>query len=161
MQVQLKRKESVIWSLRWAWRGSCGVCLRRWERGGVQRWIWRGPRTLCYHGGDWEEACERSGFGGLIMSDGVWCCSSTTAMGPAWWWPSLCGAICFSHLPIGAESRPDIDYMRWRKLVTAVTRLLSVRLRHPTTWFRFVSRFQSTQVQSPLWSISIPQSNRT
>jgi hypothetical protein len=26
----------------------------------------------------------------------AWCCSGTSAMGPAWRWPSWCGAVCFS-----------------------------------------------------------------
>ena len=57
--------------------------------------MWRGPRALCSRGGDCEAACERSGFGGLILSGGVWCCSGTTAEDPAWRWPSQCGAVCF------------------------------------------------------------------
>ena len=66
----------------------CGVfCVamrvRRRSTVGVAR-----PPALCHRGGDGEAACERYGFSGFTLSDGVWYDSGTTAIGPAWCWPT-------------------------------------------------------------------------
>ena len=54
----------------------------------VQQRVWKGFCALCHRGGDGEAACERYGFSGFTLSDGVWYDSGTTAIGPAWCWPT-------------------------------------------------------------------------
>ena len=53
------------------------------------------PCALCFRDGDCEAASERSGFGGSTLSDGGYCCSGTTALGPAWRWSVRCRAVYF------------------------------------------------------------------
>ena len=109
----------VLWRM---WWGPRMRCLQRGDmREEVQRRVWRGPRELCHRGGDSEAACERSGFGGFTLSDGVWWGSGTTATGPAWRWPPRCGAVCFSRLLIDAGSCFDGDFLSRSGLVAATT----------------------------------------
>ena len=60
--------------------------------------------------GDCETASERSGFGGSNLSDGGYCCSGTTASGPAWRWPVWCRAVCFLGFLFRLWTAP------WRRL---------------------------------------------
>ena len=78
----------------------------------------RPPRVVC-RGGDCEIACVWSGSGDFTLSDGVWCCSGTTAVGPTWWWPSLVRCGLFILFLCRREAVPDGGYMRWRRLSAA------------------------------------------
>ena len=49
----------------------------------VQQRVWRGPCVLCHRSGDGETVCERSGFDGFTLSDGVCWGSGTMAIGAA------------------------------------------------------------------------------
>jgi hypothetical protein len=68
------------------------VVILQGDESEVQQRKWRGPRALCYRGGDCEAAYKRSGFGGISLSGGGLCCSSTAIKGPAW--RCLPGAVC-------------------------------------------------------------------
>jgi hypothetical protein len=58
--------------------------------------VWRDPRALRFRGGDCEAAGVRSGFCDSTLSDGVWRCSSATAIGPALQW--LLGMVSSASL---------------------------------------------------------------
>ena len=80
--------------------------------------MWRGPRALC-RGGDCETACVWSGSSVFTLSDGVWCCSGTTVVGPTWWWPSSVRCGLLSCFPSRRGAVPDGGYMRWRRKVVS------------------------------------------
>lgn len=88
--------------------------------------------------------------GDITLSDGVWCCSSTTAKGPALRCPSWCGAVCSLLGPCRREvtSGGLDDCTRVRLLVSAAIRLsfrlpLSSSFVQPTG--RVVLRSQSNR----------------
>ena len=70
--------------------------------------MWLGPREFAPLR-DCEAACERSGSGVIILSGGVWFCSGTSVMGPAWRW--LFGAVRSSSLgfSVGARSQREFS----------------------------------------------------
>jgi hypothetical protein len=68
------------------------------------------PACLCCHGGDYEATCERSGYGVFILSDGRWCCSSTSVVGPVRW-PSWCSM--FFGIPIEVGSLREVSRMAY------------------------------------------------
>jgi hypothetical protein len=46
----------------------------------------------------------------FTLLGGAWCCSGTSAMGPAWRWFSWCGTVCFStRVSIDAGSRREVS----------------------------------------------------
>ena len=118
------------------------------SRHGVLRRKWRGPRVRCLQRGDESEevsdggrgetpaccvfrsgvcetASEKSGSGGSTLLDGGYCCSSTTALGPAWRWPARCRAVCFLALPLSAWIASCDDFKSRRRWFAAPTQLCS------------------------------------
>ena len=69
---------------------------------------------LCCRGGDRDTACERSGSDVITLSGGVWCCSSTTARGPAWRRLSRCGVVCFLLDPCRRGVTAEVSTIRFQ-----------------------------------------------
>jgi hypothetical protein len=86
------------------------------------------PPRVVFFSGDFEAACVWSGSGGFTLSNGVWCCSGTTAVGLAWRWPSSVRCSLFLSFPYHRGAVPNGGYMRWRRLLAAVARLRSTSI---------------------------------
>ena len=109
-----KRKDPQHGVLRRTWQDSHLWCFfeatrARW----IQRRMWQDPRALCCPGVDCTVVSESSGSGVITLSSGVWCCSSTVALGSVWRWTSRCDVIFFSWFPVEKEPCVEAATTTW------------------------------------------------